>query len=118
MATSSAIINASKDNDLRERLIALAAEAKIQNPQLFVESHLQQLAASEVNDNGDTIASVYEYTESVYHKELAKLVAPGKNLGGVTDNYLRYALENVLRSEGSNTAAATATEPVATDANL
>lgn len=95
MATSNAIINAAKDNDLRERFVALAAEAGVSSPQYFVESHLQQLASSKVDAEGNTVASVYEYAETVYKQEQAKLIAPGKNPAAVTDGHLRYALKTI-----------------------
>lgn len=99
MATSSAaIIKAAKDNDLRERFIALAAEQGIDNPHGFIDSKLQQLASAKVGAGEDTIASVYEYADAIYNQELSKLTTPGKNPAAVTDEHIRYAL-NVLRSE-------------------
>lgn len=105
MASSKAIIAAARDNDLRERAIALCAEGRFdKNPQYFVESNLFQLAAAPVNDGSDTVASVYEYAQAIYeqkkaelNKQLAELEAtrPGLNPAAVTDEHLKYALANI-----------------------
>lgn len=92
MTTSAAIIAAAKDPDLRDRLVALAAEAGVQNPQAWVESQLAALACATVNDNGDTVASVYEYADAQYRAKLAELKAPGKDPAVVTDDHLRHAI--------------------------
>lgn len=102
MATSSAIINASKDNDLRERFIAWAAELGIDSPYGFVDANMQRLASAEVNDNGDTVASVYEYADTVYKQELVKLTEPGKNPAAVTDEHMRYAITKLRAQMNTN----------------
>lgn len=95
MTTSAAIIAASQDRDLHDRLIALAAEQGIQNPQSWVESQLSALACAPVNDTGDSVASVYEYADAQYKAKLAELKAPGKDPAIVTDAHLRNAIQTL-----------------------
>lgn len=65
-ATSSQIIAASSDADLQRRFRAVAAAMGIDNPQAFVETHLDELAAAPVDDGGSTVGSVYEYAAATY----------------------------------------------------
>lgn len=90
-ATSGAIISAARDNDLRERFIALAAAEGIEAPQSFVEARLHILAAAPADADGATIAGVYEYAAATY--EAAP--RPGENPAAVTDAHIRYALSQV-----------------------
>lgn len=96
MAKSTAIIAAAKDYDLRERAIAIAAELGMQTPQNWVDAHLFAIAAGPVNDSGDTVASVYEYAQAEYEKKKAELIEPGRDLAIVTDEFLRYSIEDAL----------------------
>lgn len=100
MPASSAIIAASKDADLRDRAVALAAELGIKNPELFVDEHRPALAAAAVDDSGEnSVASVYEYADTVYQGKLVELTPPGKNPSAVTDDHLRHALKLVYDRE-------------------
>ena len=94
--TSNSILTAARDNDLRERLVAIAAREGIDNPQAWVEARMWQLTAVPVTDNGDTVASVYEYGAGEYAKAVAALPpAPGKNPAIVTDNLLAGAVKKL-----------------------
>ena len=102
MATSAAIINASKDSDLRERAVAIAAEQGVTAPQLWIDQRLPALACAPVNDGGsDTVASVYEYTEARYAEQAAALKAPGKDPAAVTDDHLRHAIKALKEGDQS-----------------
>lgn len=103
-ATSNALIAAAKDYNLRERAIALAASMKVENPQYFVDTHLSALAAAPVNDDGATLASVFEYATAEYEKKKAALVEPGKDMTVVTDSHIKFALESLISPESSETA--------------
>ena len=89
MATSSALIAAAQDRDLRARAIALAAEAGIESPQAFIESRRHQLAAASVSESGDTVASVYEYAAA------QPRYRTGEDPAAVTDDHLRAAIQNL-----------------------
>lgn len=94
--TSAQIIAASSDGDLQRRLRAIASSMGIENPQGWVESHLDELAAAPVDDEGNTVGSVYEYASAVYDDEVKSLPPrPGENPAAVTDDYLRYAIDTV-----------------------
>lgn len=90
-ATTAQIIAASSDADLQRRLRAVAASMGIENPQGFVESHLDELAAAPVDDEGNTVGSVYEYAAATYKPA----PRPGEDATKVTDDFLRYAVEHV-----------------------
>ena len=89
--SSKQIILASGDSDLRRRLEAIAASMNIDNPQAWVGMNMDKLAASPVNEDGDTVGSVYEYAYVTYHQT----PPPGENPAAVTDDYLRYAIDTV-----------------------
>ena len=89
--SSKQIILASSDSDLRRRLEAIAASVGIDNPQSWVGMNMDKLAAANVNSDGDTVGSVYEYAHITYHQT----PPPGENPAAVTDDYLRYAIDQV-----------------------
>lgn len=92
--TSNQILAAAGDLDLRERLIALAAQdPTITDPHAWVNSRLQQIVGVAIDSNGEatTIASVYDYAVATYQPT----PPPGKNLAAVTDAHLRAAITNV-----------------------
>lgn len=93
--TSAQIIAASSDADLQRRLRAVAASMGIENPQGWVESRLDELAAAPVNNNGETVGSVYEYALLTYEPA----PRPGENPAAVTDDHIRHAIEHV-RTQG------------------
>lgn len=96
MASSKSIINAAKDQDLRIRAVALAAELGIDSPEAWIDSQLYQLASASVDATGNTVASVYEYAESEYKKALAAMPKPpGQDETRITDDHLRHALRKM-----------------------
>lgn len=94
--TSNALIAAAKDLNLRERAIALASSMGIPNAQYAVDSHLPMLVAAPVNNDGTSLASVFEYAQAEYEKKKDALIEPGKDMARVTDEHIRYALKSVL----------------------
>ncbi len=109
MASSNAIIQATRDTDLRERAIAIASSLGIENPEYFVNSHLVELALAKGQaDSDQSIADILEYSRNVKAEKRAELEAqlraiptPGGDLSAVTDDHLRYAL-NLLRAPSSS----------------
>ena len=98
--TSESLINAAADTDLALRFVALGAT--LGYTQGDIESNLRKLVAATVNDNGDTVASVYDYAYQTRKQALAAVPPnPGANLGAVTDDYIRSALDKVFGSDGS-----------------
>lgn len=103
MATSTAIINAARDQDIRERAIAIASAEGIADPQSFVNSHMYELATAKVDDDsGQTIADVLDYSRKSKKQkreeleaEISKLQEPGADLASVTDEHLQYALKTL-----------------------
>lgn len=94
MAKLSDISAASKDNDLRDRLISAAEEKNIPNPVGWVDQNARKLVLSPVSDEiPDTVASVYSFAVNTYP------LPPGMNPSAVTDDYLRYAVEKVRYRE-------------------
>lgn len=90
------LIVSSKDADLKERVTVLAAEMGISNPESWVAANMLTLAATEVDGESNTVASIYEYAYETYEKALAALPEkPGKNPGAVTDTHIRHALEKL-----------------------
>ena len=86
MATSNQIIAASSDKDLEQRFVAIAAVKGIENPRYWVQDRMMQLANVIVAD-GQTVADVYAYADTVHKQrtaelqaELAELENPGKDL--------------------------------------
>lgn len=100
MATSTAIINAARDSNIRERAIAIAAEQGIENPQEFVNSRMYDLATTKVDTGSEqNLADVLDYSREQKNQkrkdleaELRVLQEPGEDLTAVTDEHLRYAL--------------------------
>ena len=91
MATpsSAAIIAASRDSDLLARAVALGATVGL--TQADVESHRTKLASAPVDDEGNTVASVYEYAEATYKPT----PRPGENPAAVTDAHILHALGTI-----------------------
>lgn len=87
------LIVSSKDADLKERIVVLAAEMGISNPEAWIAANMLNLVSTDVDSAGNTLASVYEYAYNVYQEKLRALPeAPGKNPGAVTDAHIRHAL--------------------------
>ena len=90
MATTSDHIKATRDQDLKARLIAAAEMAGIDAPSFWVESNLGRLVSTNVQD-GQTIADVYTYAAATY----TPTPRPGENLAAVTDDHLTAAIAAV-----------------------
>lgn len=97
--TSASIIAASKDPDLIQRAVALGATLNPPLTQADVEFLRVRLAAAPVDDEGNTVASVFEYADANYQPT----PRPGENPAAVTDAYLIHALES-LRPQSDETA--------------
>lgn len=88
--TSAALIAAANDQDLYARMRALAATLGWNSQD--IASIRDQLVAAPVNDQGDTVAGVYEYARQNYDPG----PTPGEDPAAVTDGYILYAIEYVL----------------------
>lgn len=101
MATSTAIINAARDADIRERAIAIASNEGITDSQGFINNRMYELANAPVQEDSEqTIADVLDYSRESKKQarekleaELRALQEPGADLAAVTDDHLRYALK-------------------------
>lgn len=82
--TSAAIIGASRDSDLLARMVALGATMGLSQGE--VEAARSKLACAEVDDDGSTIASVYEYAVS------QPRYSAGEDPAAVTDTHILRAL--------------------------
>lgn len=94
--TSASILAAANDRDLTERMVALASEAGVEYADGFVQQNRHRLAAAQVDENGDTVASVYEYAVLTYKPT----PTPGANLSAVTDDHLRAAIAALRPADG------------------
>lgn len=96
--TSAAIIAASKDQDLRDRAVALASTMDPPLSAADVESLRMRLATAPVNENGDTVASVFEFAVANYEPA----PRPGENPAAVTDAHILHALAQIRPTQQSN----------------
>ena len=96
--TSAAIIAASKDQDLRDRAVALASTMDPPLSAADVESLRMRLATAPVDESGNTIASVFEYAEANYEPA----PRPGEDPAAVTDNHILYALAQIRPTQQSS----------------
>lgn len=87
--TSSALIAASRDDDLLARLVALGATIGLSQGE--VEAARMRLAAAPVDDSGSTVASVFEYAVASY----TPTPRPGADASKVTDAHLLHALKSL-----------------------
>lgn len=102
MATLKAINETASDPALRERMIAAAAEAGIENPSAWVDARSRLIAATEVaSGDGQTVADAYVWARDRRREHLAEAQAlpPGENEGAVTDDYLRYVVGKLKAGE-------------------
>lgn len=101
--SSSAIIAASRDEDLLERLKALGA-LRGYTP-YEVEAIWSKVLVAPVDEEGvSTIASVYEYASVDYSNKLAAMPPkPGLNPAAVTDDHLLFALDSLKAEEATAT---------------
>lgn len=95
MATpsSAAIIAASNDSDLLARAVALGATVGL--TQADVEAQRTKLASAPVDDEGNTVASVYEYADANY----TPTPRPGENPAAVTDAHILHALGTIKEDQ-------------------
>lgn len=89
MANSTQLSEAAKDEDLRERLTALAASKNIDNAPGWVDFNMRRLVA--VSVDGTDVATVYEYAQS----QTKPVLRAGENPALVTDDILIHAIEAV-----------------------
>lgn len=102
MATSIQIIEASKDADIRARLVAMAAAEGVQAPENWVAMNLHALIAKDLDGDGDSnpsIASVFEFAV-VETRKIARVPRAGENEALVTDALLVSAIQAVRAANG------------------
>lgn len=87
--TSASIIKAANDPDLIERAVAIGAAMGLTRAD--VEANRTRLASRPVNEDGSTIASVYEYADFHYEPN----PRPGQDPAAVTDAHIEYALKGL-----------------------
>ena len=87
--TSAAIIAASHDGDLLARMVALGSTVGL--TQADVEAQRTKLASAPVDDDGNTVASVFEYARATYNPT----PRPGENPAAVTDAHILHALGTI-----------------------
>lgn len=95
---SAAIIAASKDPDLYDRAVALAASLPEGQRMTAaqVERARTRLAVAPVDDTGsNTVASVYEYATA------QPRYRAGQDPAGVTDAHLLHALRQIAAEDGT-----------------
>lgn len=88
ITTSADIIGASQDNDLIDRIAAIAAQEGVQNEGAFARGQIRSIVSRKVTDSGDTLASVHAYAVAS-HKPTP---APGADPSKVTDEMIRTAV--------------------------
>ena len=92
---SASIIKASRDSDLIERAVAIGAAMGLTRAD--VEANRTRFASLSVNEDGDTIASVYEYADAHYEP----VPRPGEDPAAVTDGHIVHALKRLTTNEGA-----------------
>lgn len=111
--TSFAIIAATKDTALTDRLAAVAATMGVEAPDFDVAKYRRDLVITQIDSDGSTLASVYEYAVENREAKIAERDAaiaaaeaahpvppePGEDPAAVIDNHLRAALQ-VLIDDG------------------
>ena len=98
--TTAQHIEARNDEDLKERLVAAAEQASVDNAELWVSQNIGRLISTPV-DGASTITTVHAYAADVRRAAVAALPpAPGLNPGAVTDTHLAAAIQAVWNPEG------------------
>lgn len=87
--TSAAIIAASRDTDLLDRLVALGATIGLSQGE--VEAARVRLASAPVDGDGNTVASVHEYAAATYTPR----PRPGADPEKIRDAQLLHALRTI-----------------------
>ena len=123
MPSSHAIIAASSDTALTQRLVAMAATLGAATPEADAQRYRLELVIAAVDDSGATIASVYEYASVTRAQAIAARAAavaqaeaehpippePGTDPAAVTDAHLVAALTVLIGAGKINVTTATAT---------
>lgn len=108
--TSFAIIAAAKDTALTDRLAAVAATMGVEAPDFDVTKYRRDLTLTPIDEDGSTLASVYEYAcvnrdrqlaaraEAIAQAETANPIPPepGEDPSAVLDDHLRAALQALI----------------------
>jgi hypothetical protein len=90
-------ISARGDQDLLERLIAMAEMEGIPSAAGWVQQYIGAIISTPLTESNDTIASVFDYAKSQYEDAVAALPPkPGQNPAAVTDEYLRTAVQKLI----------------------
>ena len=110
MATLNDINIASRDQDLRERSAAAAAEAGVMSPENWVADRARALVSQVVQD-GQTITDVFAFAVARQKAFLASttldlwsgevMLPPGLNPAAVTDPYIEHAVSWVRTEAGT-----------------
>lgn len=104
IAKSTTIIEAVQDHDLRQRAIAIAAQEGVLLPEAEIAQRIYELVTAPVDDQGNTIASVYEYAATRREEAIAAIPpAPGADPAAITDAHLAYAIRARLAPKPSTT---------------
>ena len=110
--TSETILRAAEDRHLARRAVALASANRFPYPQQWVEANMMTIASAPVDDEGNTVASVYAFAvaqhalkkaelEAAYEnvkKELEALKEPGADLDRVRDEQITYAIYDLYNN--------------------
>lgn len=110
--TSETVLKAAEDRHLARRAVALASANRFPYPQQWVESNMMTIASAPVDDEGNTVASVYAFAVTDYEikkaeleaayekakKELEALKEPGANLERVRDDQITYAIYDLYKN--------------------
>ena len=92
--TTAQHIAARNDQDLRDRLVAVAEQAQVPNAASFVDQNLGKLVSADIG--GTTVTAVHAYASQVYQDAVAALPPkPGLNPAAVTDAQLADAVTAV-----------------------
>ncbi len=95
--TTAQHIVARNDEDLKERLVAVAEQAQIPNASQFVDMNMGRLVSTPI-DGSSTITTVHAYASQVRAEAVAQLPPPaGKNPAAVTDTQLSAAIQAVWK---------------------
>lgn len=93
--TTAQHIAARGDSDLVARLVAVAEQAAIPNPDSFVQQNVGRIISTDIG-SGTTLTSVHAYASAVYNEAVAQLPPlPGVNPAAVTDEQLAAAVQAV-----------------------
>lgn len=93
--SSEALIEASRDDLLLERVAAIAAQLNLPAPDSWARTYALHVANAAVDDSGNTVASVYEYGAATRDSAEAALPPLPSDPTYVTDEYLRRAIASV-----------------------